>query len=215
MLRWMKVTLVAAAMAVFLVQPGVTQALDEPRSAAVPLDFLKWIDRDEAWLRSELSAMSATAGYEIVDGRLESEDAGVLRAVNRIRAFAHLAAKGVRPPYFDLMLTAADGSRLRCATLFPKSIVPTIDAADFKAADFSAADAEPTILDMCRVDEAKLAEFAAMDRRALRERFFDGNGDLKTEFVDLNNNPALVAALLDEGFFVYQGDVTGRIRVAP
>lgn len=215
MLRWMKTTLLAMALSVLLVPPGGAQTLDDAKPAAVPLDFLGWVGQSDDWLRSELAAQGLTSGYQMVDGRLESEDVRVLRAVNRIRTFAHLSTHALRPPYFDLTLKGPDGSLSRCVTVFPRSIVPAISAGDFKTANFSAADAEPTILEMCRVEGARLAEFAGMERRVLRERFFESNGDLKTEFVQLNNNPALVAAMIDQGYFVYQGDVTGRVRVEP
>jgi hypothetical protein len=216
MLRWLKVALLATALSISLVPGGGAQTLDESRPmAAVPLDFLGWIGQNEDWLRAELTGQGLASGFEITQGRLESENVDVLRAVNRIRAFAHLAARGLRLPYLDLPLAAADGSKIRCVTLFPRSIVPSISAADYKKPEFPAAGAEPTILDLCRVDGAKLAEYAGMDRRALRERFFDRNGDLKSEFADLNSNPALVAAVVDKGFYAYQGDVTGRTRVEP
>jgi hypothetical protein len=98
-------------------------------------------------------------------------------------------------------------------TLFPRSIVPDIGPMDFDKGSFSTDRADKTILDMCRVDQRKGAEFAGLDRATFRDRYFDAHRDLKTEFIEFNNNAAFVAEAIDHGFFVIQGDVTGRVRL--
>jgi hypothetical protein len=192
-------------------------AMDQKLSApaAVPLDFLRWIKRDANWLRQSLAAQGAGSDWTTSDGVLEVTTVAALRRANRIRTFAHLAAPGLRPPYFDLPVRRADGQLVRCVTLFPRSVAPQIGPLDFDRDSFPAAEADPTILAMCRVEPAAEADYVKLDRDAFRARYFDGRGDLKIEFAELNTNAAFIARAIDHGFFVMQQDLTGRLRLSP
>jgi hypothetical protein len=189
----------------------MNQSLSEP--AAVPLDFLRWVGRDTGWLRECLAAQGVGSGYTITDRALLATSVEALRMANRIRAFAHLAAPGLRPPYFDLGVKGADGKVIRCVTQFPRSIAPQIGAKDFASESFHAAAADPAILKMCRVEPAAGAEYEKLDRGAFRARYFNATGDLKSEFAELNTNAAFIARAIDLGFFVVQQDLTGRLRL--
>lgn len=183
------------------------------RPATVPLDFLAWVAKDPTWLRACLAEQGVTFGYAITDGVLEASTAEALRAANRLRAFAHLAAPSLRLPYFDLVLDEAGGEKVRCVTLFPRSVVPEIGAPDFARRSFPAAAADASILKLCRVDVKTASAYASVDRDAFRSRFFDAAGDLKIEFVELAANPAFIGQAIDYGYFVIQQDVTGRPRL--
>lgn len=191
------------------------QTMAEPLShpATVPLDFLGWIERDAAWLTETLAGQDLASAVTLAPEGLLVSTSEALKAVNRIRAFAHLAAPGIRPPYFDLMLTDGKGQPVRCTTLFPESVAPGIGPLDFAEPALSAEGADPVALDLCRVDAEKAAPYADLGRDAFRERYFDMAGDLRTEFRALNTDPAFIAAAFDHGFFLRQGDVTGRLRL--
>lgn len=200
-----------AVLGVFLAGQTMAEPLSKP--ATVPLDFLGWIKRDTAWLTDILAKQDLASAVSVgKDGMLVSTSEA-LKAVNRIRAFAHLAAPGIRPPYFDLMVAQGDGPPVRCTTLFPQSVVPGIGPLDFAQDQLSAEGADPVALDLCRVDAGKAAPYADLGRDAFAERYFDMAGDLRTEFRALNTDPAFIAAAFDRGFFLRQGDVTGRLKL--
>ncbi|MGY9049583.1 MAG: hypothetical protein ACKVKF_21725 [Rhodobacterales bacterium] len=141
-----------------------------------------------------------------------------LKAVNRIRAFAYLAAQSLKSPYLDLVVVPPGEAPVRCVTLFPANIVPSITAMDFSRESFPAAptDAAPTdaaLLDQRRVDPARQKEYAALDREAFRERYFDANGNLRDGLSSLNSDTGFIATAFDHGFFVMQGDLTGIVQL--
>ena len=182
------------------------------RPAAVPLDFLSWIERDESWLTNELAKQGLDADVQMGKGTLEVNSEAALRAVNRIRSFAHIAADSLRPPFIDLMV--ADGSdTFRCVTIFAKSLVPDIGPLDFTKEVFTVTSADPALIDLCRVDPKISADYQGLDRDTFRDRYFDNAGHLRIEFVHLNNDANFVAEAIDHGFFVRQGDLTGRLRL--
>lgn len=182
--------------------------------AGVPLDFLAWLDRDKDWLRESLAKQGVRSGFTISNEILKASTVEALRAVNRIRSFAYLATPGLRPPYFDLSVSGPGGSLVRCVTLFPRSIAPSIRALDFDRESFPASEAVPEILKLCRVQPKKGADYYGLDRNAFRERFFDARGDLNIEFANRNTDSAFIAQAIDHGFFVLQQDYTGRLRLS-
>jgi hypothetical protein len=182
--------------------------------AAVPLDFLRRFDRDTNWLAQAMDDLGVAGQYRIEGDLLEAKTSAALKAANRIRSFAYLAAPGLGPPYLDLTLRAEDGSTFRCPTLFPEEVAPGIGAMDFGLESFSAAGADAALVEQCRVDPSKASEYASLDRETFRDRYFDHHGDLRLDFVQLNSDPAFIAAALDRGFFVTQGDLTGRLKIA-
>lgn len=210
---WQAISTAAAGAALGMFLAGQTMAEPLGRPATVPLDFLGWIKRDTAWLTGILAGQDLANAVTLAPEGLLVSTSEALKAVNRIRAFAHLAAPGIRPPYFDLMLTDAKGQPIRCTTLFPQSVVPAVGPLDFAEPALSAEGADPVALDLCRVDAAKAAPYADLGRDAFRERYFDMAGDLRTEFRALNTDPAFIAAAFDHGFFLRQGDVTGRLKL--
>lgn len=193
--------------------PGAKAQSMTQTPVSVPLDFLARIDRDPAWLAEAMAGLDAGQGFAIDGTTLRADTPEALRAVNRIRAFASIAAKSLTVPYVDLMLATADGPQ-RCPTLFPEEIVPGITAMDFARTDLSAAKADPTLLSLCKVDPGRSAEYAGLDRDTFRERYFDAAGDLRAEFAALNTDAALVARAIDLGFLVTQSDLTGRLKLA-
>lgn len=215
MLKHIKAAMFAAVLSAFLMPVAGGQMMSEKLSepAAVPLDFLDWIDRDADWLRESLAGQGVQSGFTISDGVLEASTVEALRRVNRIRSFAYLAAPGLRPPYFDLSVSDSDGGLVRCATLFPRSIAPDIGPLDFDRESFPAAKADPAILDYCRVQPQRGADYLGFDRDTFRTRFFDAAGDLKIEFASRNSDAAFIAEAIDHGFFVRQQDLTGRLRL--
>jgi hypothetical protein len=215
MLRQLGTLTFAAGLGLLLAGAAGGSTMDHTLSepAAISLDFLRWIERDPAWLRQQLESRGVSSGYAIDGGVLEATTVDALRRANRIRSFAYFAAPGLRPPYFDLPVRTAEGQVVRCVTLFPRSIAPQIGALDFDREWFSAAEAEPTILQRCRVDPATAAEYSKLHRDAFRARYFDALGDLKSEFAELNNDAAFIATAFDHGFFVTQQDLTGRLRL--
>jgi hypothetical protein len=188
---------------------SMTPPLKQPQ--AVPLDFLAWIDKDANWLERQIAVLGGSKAT--IKGQvLETTDLGTLKAANRIRAFAYLATKGIRPPYFDLPLSAGGESK-RCVTLFPRNVVPTIGPMDFARKSFSESDADPVILKACLVNGAGKAEYAGMSRDAFRDRYFDVTGVLKPEFRTLNDDSAFKAKAIDEGFFLSTEDYSGLLRL--
>jgi hypothetical protein len=91
--------------------------------------------------------------------------------------------------------------------------VPSISAIDFSRESFPAAPTDPALLDQCRVDPARQKEYAALDREAFRERYFDANGNLRDGFSSLNSDTGFIATAFDHGFFVMQGDLTGLVQL--
>lgn len=189
-------------------QPMAPQ-LDEPQT--VPLDFLAWIGKDSEWLEQQIAALG-NAGKPIIRGNiLETTDIATLKAANRIRAFAFLAAPGLRPPYFDLAITSADGI-VRCITPYPESIAPDIGPMDFARKSFPATAADQAQLRSCTVSE-KTGDYAGLGRAALRDRYFDTSGTLKREFDVLGDDAAFKAKVIDEGFFLTTEDYSGQLRL--
>jgi hypothetical protein len=84
---------------------------------------------------------------------------------------------------------------------------------DFALESFPASAARPSILEMCKVSPQKGADFAGLDRATFMERYFDAGGHLRSDFSDLNSNTAFIAEAFDHGFFVLQGDLTGRLQL--
>jgi hypothetical protein len=144
---------------------------------------------------------------------LDVQTLPALKAVNRIRAFAYLAAQSLKAPYLDLVVVPPSEAPVRCVTLFPANIVPSISAIDFSRESFPAAPTDPALLDQCRVDPARQKEYAALDREAFRERYFDANGNLRDGFSSLNSDTGFIATAFDHGFFVMQGDLTGLVQL--
>ena len=213
--RLLGIAIVTALFSVLLLSVAggqtIQQKLKEP--AAVPLDFLDWIKRDVNWLRETLIKQGIESGFKISGPVLEVSTVQALRVANRIRSFAFLAAPGLTPPYFDLSVNEPDHGQVRCVTLFPDSIAPGIGAMDFGKESFPASAANPEILRQCRVQSKKTAIYYGIDRYAFREKFFDAAGDLKIGFQNLNRDPAFIAQAIDHGFFVFQQDYTGRLRL--
>ncbi len=197
-----------------LAQIGAAGAQDMSQrlqtAAAVPLDFLGWIDRDADWLMAELARDGVQAGVTLAAGGQVAQVATLeaLGRVNRIRAFAHLAQPGLRPPYLDLRLAAPGDPPQRCITQFASSIVPQIRPMDFPRTDFTLEGADPALLDQCLVPPGA-SEFAALDRDALRQRYFDKSGVLRAEFAPLAQDPAFLAALIDQGYLITQEAYSG------
>jgi hypothetical protein len=204
----------AALVGLMMIATGVsaqstTPQMKEPQ--AVPVDFLKWIDRDADWLQTQITALGGTGKLAVKDGLLETTDLTTLKAANRIRTFAYLAAKGLRPPYFDLTIEAGDRAR-RCITQFPRSIAPGISPMDFARKSFPAEAADPAELKSCTVSGSD-ADFARVDRSTFRDRYFDASGTLKPEFRNLSDNAALKAKAIDEGFFLTTEDYSGLLQL--
>jgi hypothetical protein len=207
------IALLALGLLAGLPESVIAQSKEQPLATPVSIstEFLTWIGKDEAWLQQALADQGQSADVTLGKGIAEARTEAAAKAVNRIRGFAYFAAPGLRPPYFDLTVAEADGSTFRCVTLFPESVAPGIGPMDFNRATFPAAPAKPSILDLCRVKPAKGADFVSLDRTTFRERYFDQNGNLRDEFSSLNSNPAFIAEAFDHGFFVLQGDLTGRL----
>ena len=215
MKNFFKIAMFMAVFSIFigLAAGGQNMNILLKQPASVPLDFLDWVDQDVEWLRKSLAELGVNSGFKFRDGVLEANEVGALRAANRIRSFAFLAAPaGLRPPYFDLWVSEP-GESLRCVTLFPQSIAPGIEARDFTRESFPASEANSSILDLCRVRQQKGADFHGLGRDAFRDKFFDAAGDLKIEFANRNSNAAFIAQAIDHGFFVLQQDFTGRLRL--
>ena len=196
-----------------LAHSAIGQSKEPPLAIPVSIstEFLNWVGKDAAWLEQVLADQGQLADVTLGNGLIEARTEAAAKAVNRIRGFAYFAAPGLRPPYYDLTVAGADGSSFRCITLFPDSVAPGIGPMDFTRDSFPAAAAKPSILDLCRVTPTKGAEFAGLDRATFRDRYFDQNGNLRDDFSDLNSNAAFIAEAFDHGFFVLQGDLTGRL----
>jgi len=216
MLRKDRIATFAVVLCALILTPAESESMDQKLGspAAVSLEFLNWVKRDARWLRASLAELGVSSGYAISDGLLEASTVEALRAANRIRSFAYLAAPGIRPPYFELSLEQPGAGPVRCVTLFPRSIVPGIGPLDFARKSFSTAGADPTILGMCRVEPKAASAYAALDRNAFREKYFDAAGDLKFEFAENSSDPAFLAQAIDHGYFVIQQDYTGRPRLS-
>ena len=178
----------------------------------VPLDFLVWIDKDAGWLRDQLVSLGVATPPTFRGQRLETSDLDALKAVNRIRAFAFLAAKGLWPPYFDLTLDTPTGP-LRCLTEFPRSVVPGLGPMDFDKPSFPVSAANPEILKTCTVPQAQNAPYDTEDRDTFREKYFDGYGVLKNDFQTLDGDVGFMARAVDLGFFLGVEDYSGVLRV--
>lgn len=182
--------------------------------ATVPLTFLTWIDRDADWLMAELARDGVQGGVTLpADGQTaQIATLDALGRVNRIRAFAHLAQPGLRPPYIDLRLAAPGEPPQRCVTQFASSIVPRIGPMDFARTDFTPEGADPAVLDQCLVPAAA-SDYSGLDRATLRDRYFDKSGVLRADFAELANDPAFLAAVIDQGFLLTQEDYSGLPRL--
>ena len=205
--------LLALGLLVGLPESATGQSKERPLATPVSVstEFLDWIGKDSAWLEKVLADQGQLIDVTLGKGLIEARTKAAAKAVNRIRGFAYFAAPGLRPPYYDLTVAEADGSTFRCVTLFPESVAPGIGAMDFTRPSFPAASAQPSILDLCRVEPATGADFGGLDRTTFRERYFDQNGNLRDEFSSLNSNAAFIAEAFDHGFFVLPGDFTGRL----
>ena len=189
---------------------SMSSPLKEPQ--AVPLDFLAWINMDVGWLQRQLTGMGTMGQPTIRDDTLETNDLTTLKAANRIRAFAFLAAKGLRPPYYDLTLGTASGP-LRCITQFPYSVVPRLGPMDFSVSSFPVAAADSAIVKACTVTPTKGAPYAGLDRDAFRAQYFDAYGVLKSAFAEMSSDPGFMARAVDLGFFLGTEDYSGLLRV--
>lgn len=189
---------------------SMSRQLTEPE--AVLLDFLTWIDRDAGWLQEQIAALGGTGPLIIKGDLLETSDLDTLKAANRIRAFAYLATKGLRPPYFDLTLSDVDSTK-RCVTQFPHSVVPSLGPMDFARKTFPAAAADQAELKACTVADASKADYAGLNRDTFRERYFDASGVLKPEFRSLNDDATFKAKAIDEGFFLSIEDYSGLLQL--
>lgn len=216
MIRRVRIVTFAVALSAFILTPVEGESMNQKLSgpAAVPLEFLNWVGKDARWLRDGLAQQGVSSGYAISNGVLEASTLASLRAANRIRRFAYLAAPGLKLPYFDLSVDQPGGGPVRCVTLFPRSIAPGIGPLDFDRKSFPPAGADPAILEMCRVEPKAASAYAALDRNAFRDRYFDAAGDLKIEFAESGSDPAFLAQAIDHGFFVIQQDYTGRPRLS-
>lgn len=179
----------------------------------VPADFLQFGGHNEAWLSEAAGKLGVTNGIVMGKGMVGAQNIKALQVLNRIRTFASLDAESLRPPYFDLMMKAADGEVYRCITKFPKSIVPSISSSDFATPFFSDTDADKDLASRCKVIAKKDAEYSGLDRDVYRERYFGPGGHLRDEFIVLNTIPAFIAEAFDLGFYVLQGDLTGRLVI--
>ncbi|MEM1432004.1 MAG: hypothetical protein AAGG09_21310 [Pseudomonadota bacterium] len=187
--------LLGIAMAALTLHPAAAQQrLTEP--VAVPVDFLGWVGLTEADLAPRLADLGAPASFRISYDLLETADPRTLKAVNRIRMFAHLSAKGLRAPVFDLPL--ADGSR--CLTQFPRTIVPDLAFQDYARDDLPFGGAEASFLSACRATDP--GAYAGLGRAAFRDRYFDARGGLRQDFRELAADPDFLAAAIDLGFFL-------------
>lgn len=189
---------------------SMSRQLTEPE--AVPLDFLTWIDRDAGWLQEQIAALGGIGPPMIKGDLLETTDLNTLKAANRIRAFAYLATKGLRPPYFDLTLSDGDTTK-RCVTQFPHSVVPSLGPMDFAVKTFPASAADPAILKMCTATGTRNADYAGLGRNEFRDRYFDATGVLKSEFRAFNDDATFKAKAIDEGFFLSIEDYSGLLRL--
>lgn len=204
-----------ALLAALAAAPMGAQDMGERLSPAVsvPLDFLAWMGHDADWLSRQLADAGAGAGL-VLDPSGDMAQVGTLealRTVNRIRAFAHLAQPGLRPPFFDLRLEGEGDPR--CVTQFAAGIVPGIKADDFARPRLPATGADPALLEQCLVKPGADADWRGLDRNAFRDRYFDKSGVLRTEFADLAADPAFLAAAIDLGFLVGQEDYSGLPRL--
>ncbi|MER9224578.1 hypothetical protein NKI39_02830 [Mesorhizobium sp. M0664] len=206
-------TAALAGLAMLITAAALAQSINpqmkEPQ--AMPLDFLTWIDRDADWLQKQIAALGGSGKLTIDGGILETTDLDTLKAANRIRAFAYLATKGLRPPYFDLTIAAGDATK-RCVTQFPRSIAPGIGPMDFARKSFPADAADQTELKSCTV-AGQGKDYAGLDRATFRDRYFDASGTLKPEFRNLGDDPAFRAKAIDEGFFLATEDYSGLLQL--
>lgn len=180
-------------------------------AVSVPLDFLDWMGRDAGWLTRQVTDAGAGLVLDPSGDIVEVGTLEALRQVNRIRAFAHLAQPGLRPPFFDLRLEGKNDPR--CITQFAPGIVPGIGPDDFAKARLPAAGADPVLLDQCLVKPGSDAAWRDLDRNTFRDRHFDPSGVLRAEFADLAQEPGFLAAAIDWGFLVSQEEYSGLPRL--
>jgi hypothetical protein len=180
-------------------------------AVSVPLDFLDWIGRDPDWLQQQLTGSGARITQDGSGDMAKVGTLDVLRQVNRIRTFAHLAQPGLRPPFYDLRLEGKDDPR--CITQFAAGIVPDIVPDDFAKDRLPTSGADPELLDQCLVQPSGNAAWRGLNRTAFRDRYFDKSSVLKSEFADLAGNPAFLAEAIDLGFLVTQEDYSGLPRL--
>lgn len=202
-----------ALLAIVVAGPGAAQDMPmrlEP-TVSVPLDFLDWIGRDRQWLAEQVQGKGVSVAPKGDVAQVGTMDG--LRAINRIRAFAHLAQPGLRPPYLDLRLDGPDNGR--CVTQFASGIVAGIKAEDFAHDTLSAAEADPVLLEQCLVRSDPRPAWQGLDRQQFRSRYFDASGVLRPEFDDLAHDAAFIAAAIDLGYLVGQEDYSGLPRLEP
>ncbi|MBS0125388.1 hypothetical protein [Thetidibacter halocola] len=188
----------------------MAQDLEEP--VLVETGFLELYDAGPEWLRGALLQGGVPGTFEIGDGTVTLTAAAALTLVNRMRAFAEIEFDSLTPAFVLLSIEEA-GAAFECATVEPRKILPGITRQDFGVPVFAAPDANADSVERCRVDLEAKTEFVRMGRAALRQEFFNDSGDLKSEHDALTRDPSLAAALIESGYYVTLGDLTGRLKL--
>ncbi|MBQ0808891.1 hypothetical protein [Roseovarius sp.] len=177
----------------------------------IPAEFLSDIDGAPDWLRGAMAGLGAPEGWSMTRDAIVVSEVEALRALNRIRAFRKAVRGGTGATWLSLPVADEMGELRDCVTPWATQLIPDLDANDF-GQSFALSMLRTDVPEACLIDAGADDPWAGSDRAALRS-YFDDAGDLMVDHVNLNEERVFVRALIDAGYLVTKGSVSGRLRV--
>lgn len=177
----------------------------------IPAEFLSDIDGAPDWLRGAMAGLGAPEGWSMTRDAIVVSEVEALRALNRIRAFRKAVRGGTGATWLSLPVADEMGELRDCVTPWATQLIPDLDANDF-GQSFALSMLRTDVPETCLIDAGADDPWAGSDRAALRS-YFDDAGDLMVDHVNLNEERVFVRALIDAGYLVTKGSVSGRLRV--
>lgn len=208
--NWVAAALIGAA----VLGPGTGEMamatpLAEPLE--IPAEFLSDIDGAPDWLRGAMAGLGAPEGWSMTRDAIVVSEVEALRALNRIRAFRKAVRGGTGATWLSLPVADEMGELRDCVTPWATQLIPDLDANDF-GQSFALSMLRTDVPEACLIDAGADDPWAGSDRATLRS-YFDDAGDLMVDHVNLNEERVFVRALIDAGYLVTKGSVSGRLRV--
>ncbi|AWZ20307.1 hypothetical protein RTM1035_01115 [Roseovarius sp. TM1035] len=208
--NWAAAALIgAAALGPSTGEMAMATPLAEPLD--IPAEFLSEIDGAPDWLRGAMAGLGAPEGWSMTRDAIVVSEVEALRALNRIRAFRQAVRGGTGAIWLSLPVANEIGEIRDCVTPWATQLIPDLDANDF-GQSFALSMLRTDEPEACLIDVGTDDPWAGSDRTALRG-YFDDAGDLMVEHISLNEDAVFVRALIEAGYLVTKGSVSGRLRV--
>lgn len=190
---------------------GMAMATPLAEPLDISAEFLSDIDGAPDWLRGAMAGLGAPEGWSMTRDAIVVSEVEALRALNRIRAFRKAVRGGTGAIWLLLPVADEMGEIRDCVTPWATQLIPDLDANDF-GQSFALSMLRTDQPEACLIDLGADNPWAGLDRAALRG-YFDDAGDLAVDHVNLNENAVFVRALIEAGYLVTKGSVSGRLRV--